>query len=285
MIFKIEENNSDVRLDRFLRKTYKEIPLTDIFKGIRVGKVKVNGKKSKENYRLKIGDEVVVYFGDSSEKIEEKFIELNDREKRLLSDNIVYDKDNIIVYNKKAGLVMHKGSGHKYGLSEMFKSYYRTNEFNFINRIDKWTSGLVIAGKNAKVVRELSEELKNRNTEKRYYIVVDGIAERDNFKIVSKLSKEDTKVIESDDGKESISYFTVLERGKRYTLLEATLETGRTHQLRVQLSNNGTPIVGDGRYGNKGDKLYLFSHYCKIDRFGIEIDLDIPEEYIKKVRD
>ena len=286
MEYIIESNFHEVRLDRFLRKKYENTPLTEIFKGIRTGKIKVNGKKSKENYRLKEGDIVKVLI-DSGKTEEKEFIKISPRDMEMLQNGIIYEDKRVVIFNKKADMVMHKGSGHDYGLSELFKSFYKTDEFNFVNRIDKSTSGLVIGAKNLVVTRELAEEVREGNTEKKYYILVDGIVEKNMFTLKSFLKKDDTKVIELDsyeDGsKESISYFKVLKRGKNKTILEATLETGRTHQLRVQLSNLGHPIVGDGKYGKKGKSMFLFSYYCEIPKYNIKIELPLPEEYIKNL--
>ena len=278
----IDISYENVRLDRFLRKKYENTPLTEIFKGIRTGKIKVNGKKSKENYRLQLDDVVKVLLqGEQSEKNE--FIKLSNKEIDELKSGIVYEDDRVVIFNKKPNMVMHKGSGHDYGISEMFKSYYKTDEFNFVNRIDKSTSGLVIGAKNLVVTRELAEEVREGNTEKKYYILVDGVVKKDKFTLKTYLKKEETKVVELNSyeagAKESISYFKVIKKGNNKTILEGILETGRTHQLRVQLSNLKHPIVGDGKYGKGGKNMFLFSYYCEIPKYKIKIELPLPIEY------
>lgn len=284
MEYIIDSSFNDVRLDRFLRKKYENTPLTEIFKGIRTGKIKVNGKKSKENYRLKTDDIVkVLLSGGETEKKE--FIKLTSEEIEILKTGIVYEDEKVVIFNKQPNMVMHKGSGHDYGISEMFKSYYKTDEFNFVNRIDKSTSGLVIGAKTLSVTRELAEELRDGNTEKKYYILVEGVVKEKKFTLKTYLKKEETKVIELDSyekgAKESISYFKVLKVGDRRTILEGRLETGRTHQLRVQLSNMKHPIVGDGKYGKGGKQMFLYSYYCEIPKYGIKIELPLPESFEK----
>ena len=286
MEYIIDSSFHEVRLDRFLRKKYENTPLTEIFKGIRTGKIKVNGKKSKENYRLKEGDIVKVLIA-GGETVTKDFIKISPQDMNTLKSGIIYEDEKVIIFNKDANMVMHKGSGHEYGLSELFKSYYKTDEFNFVNRIDKSTSGLVIGAKSLAVTRELAEEVREGKTDKKYYILVDGIITKKEFTLKTYLKKEETKVIELDsyeDGaKESISYFKVLKIGKRKTILEGKLETGRTHQLRVQLSNLGHPIVGDRKYGKGGKNMFLFSYYCEIPKYKIKIELPLPEEFLKNL--
>ncbi len=287
MEYIIDKEYEDVRLDRFLRKKYEDISLTEIFKGIRTGKVKVNGKKSKENYRLQLGDIIKVFFNGGETK-EEKPVSIENREIEKIKKSIVYEDEKVLIFNKKNNMVMHKGSGYEYGISEMLKSYLKNENFNFVNRIDKATSGLIIGAKTLVVARELAEDIRNRDIEKKYYILVNGRVKEKEFKIKSWLKKIEDRVIEVEEfqegAKESISSFKIVEYGKNCTLLEGTLGSGRTHQLRVQLANRGNYIIGDNKYGKGREKMmYLFSHYVKIKRYNIEIDLPIPKEFFEKL--
>lgn len=287
MEYIIDKEYEDVRLDRFLRKKYEDISLTEIFKGIRTGKVKVNGKKSKENYRLQLGDIVKVFFNGGETK-EEKPVSIENREIEKIKKSIVYEDEKVLIFNKKNNMVMHKGSGYEYGISEMLKSYLKNENFNFVNRIDKATSGLIIGAKSLVVARELAEDIRNRDIEKKYYILVNGKVREKEFKIKSWLKKVEDRVIEVEEfqegAKESTSSFKIVEHGKNCTLLEGTLGSGRTHQLRVQLANRGNYIIGDNKYGKGKEKMmYLFSHYVKIERYGIEINLPIPKEFLDRL--
>ena len=287
MEYIIDKEYEDVRLDRFLRKRYEDISLTEIFKGIRTGKVKVNGKKSKENYRLQLGDIVKVFFNGGETK-EEKPVSIENREIEKIKKSIVYEDEKVLIFNKKNNMVMHKGSGYEYGISEMLKSYLKNENFNFVNRIDKATSGLIIGAKSLVVARELAEDIRNRDIEKKYYILVNGRVREKEFKIKSWLKKVEDRVIEVEEfqegAKESTSSFKIVEHGKNCTLLEGTLGSGRTHQLRVQLANRGNYIIGDNKYGKGKEKMmYLFSHYVKIERYGIEINLPIPKEFLDRL--
>ena len=287
MEYIIDKEYEDVRLDRFLRKKYEDISLTEIFKGIRTGKVKVNGKKSKENYRLQLGDIIKVFFNGGETK-EEKPVSIENKEIEKIKKSIVYEDEKVLIFNKKNNMVMHKGSGYEYGISEMLKSYLKNENFNFVNRIDKATSGLIIGAKSLVVARELAEDIRNRDIEKKYYILVNGRVREKEFKIKSWLKKVEDRVIEVEEfqegAKESTSSFKVVEYGKNCTLLEGTLGSGRTHQLRVQLANRGNYIIGDNKYGKGREKMmYLFSHYIKIERYDIEINLPVPKEFLEKL--
>lgn len=287
MEYIIDKEYEDVRLDRFLRKKYEDISLTEIFKGIRTGKVKVNGKKSKENYRLQLEDIVKVFFNGGETK-EEKPVSIENREIEKIKKSIVYEDEKVLIFNKKNNMVMHKGSGYEYGISEMIKSYLKNENFNFVNRIDKATSGLIIGAKSLVVARELAEDIRNRDIEKKYYILVNGRVREKEFKIKSWLKKVEDRVIEVEEfqegAKESTSSFKIVEHGENCTLLEGTLGSGRTHQLRVQLANRGNYIIGDNKYGKGKEKMmYLFSHYVKIERYGIEINLPIPKKFLDRL--
>ena len=287
--FIIDEEYETVRIDRFLRKHLKNTALSEIYKMLRKAKIKVNNKKVSQDYRLVLGDIIFVFLPESfEEKNEEVFIELNEIRKEKLKSMIAYENENLFIINKNLGDVIHKGSGHNISLLEEFRAYYSNNKVNFVNRIDKLTSGLVIGAKNIKTAREIAKEIQLGNITKKYYILVYGKIEKEEFILENYLKKDEEKVIVSDIEKEgykkSITYFKKIKEYDRYTLLEAELKTGRTHQLRAQLNHIGNNIVGDTKYGRneKEDIMYLFSYYLKIDLYNLEIKLEIPNFFNKK---
>ena len=283
----IDEDYETVRIDRFLRKHLKNINLSEIYKMLRKAKIKVNNKKVSQDYRLVLGDIVFVFLAEKfKENSEEKFIELKKDRKEKLKEMIVFENENLFVINKSLGDVVHKGSGHDISLLEEFRSYYLNNNVNFVNRIDKLTSGLVIGAKNIKTAREIAKEIQLDNIVKKYYVLVNGKIEKDNFILENYLKKDEEKVIvsniEQEGYKKSITYFKKIKEYDKYTLLEAELKTGRTHQLRAQLNHLGNTIVGDTKYGKneKEDLMYLFSYYLKIDLYNLEIKLEIPNFFL-----
>lgn len=280
----IDEEYESVRIDRFLRKNLKKISLSEIYKLIRKSKIKVNNKKVSQDYRLQIGDIIFVFLPENFKELEdENFISLTEERKEKIKSMIVYENENLFIINKPLGDVLHRGSGHDISLLEEFRAYYSSNSINFVNRIDKLTSGLVIAAKNIKTAREIAKEVQDGNIVKKYYILVHGTIEKNIFSIKNFLKKDEEKVIVSNIEKEgykiSITHFQKIKSYNNYTLLEAELETGRTHQLRAQLSHMGNPIVGDTKYGldDKKDMMYLFSYYLKIGLYDLEIKLESPK--------
>lgn len=287
----IDDEYSGVRLDRFLRKKLPNIYLSDIYKMIRKGKIKINDKKIKQDTRLIKGDILKLYLNAKNlvtEKIE-TFIELSLERKEFLKKIIIFENEDLFIINKAAGDIVHKGSGHDVSLLEEYRSYYQNMLVNFVNRIDKATSGLVIVAKNIKTARKLAEYIREEKIEKKYYILVHGLIKEENFEIKTYLKKEEEKVVVSDiekkDYKEALTYFKKIKSSDKYTLLEANLKTGRTHQLRVQLSHINHSIVGDKKYGinDNEEKMFLFSHYLSIPDENIEINLEVPKIFKNKL--
>ena len=161
MIIKCDENMDGVRLDRFLRKKLKEKPLSVIFEYIRTGKVKINGKKKKENYRLVIGDIIEIKPVKEEDTKVKAYKDLKiDRNKYMKM--VFFEDENYLVINKPSGVAVHKGTGNSYGLAEIYKSLYKNENINFANRIDKETNGLLIGAKNLKFLRYLTEKIRNK---------------------------------------------------------------------------------------------------------------------------
>lgn len=287
----IKDDFDGARLDRYLRKKFDDVPMGMIFKYLRTGKIKVNGKKSKENYRLK-RDDIITTFFESANKEDKKvrFINLNVQEKELVSKNIIFENNDVLVFNKPSEMVMHKGSGFSYGITEMMKSYLKNNDFAFANRIDKSTSGLIIGGKNLPTLRKLTELIRDRNVSKYYYVVVKGNVNDKQFSIKNYLYNNGKKIIAYESERNGAKYaetkFEVISEKNGFTILKAELITGRKHQLRVQLASNQLPIVGDRKYGVRGsERMCLFSYKLKLEELKIEVEQEIPEFFMEILKD
>ena len=291
-----------MRLDRYLRKSFKNEPLSRIFGAIRSGDVKINGKKSKENYRLLLDDKITIKnlsMGNikKNEKIENKIKKLqisqNDLEK--YKKMVIFENEDFFIVNKAEKIPMHKGTGHKYGLSEVFKKIYKNENINFANRIDFETSGLVIGCKTLKFLRYISEKIRKNEVHKKYFAIVHNgeFKNKKDFKIENYLTTAENRVIVSEnpvsrESKKSITYFKyinidklknqkkildLLGKNKDVSLLDIELITGRKHQIRAQLADKELFIVGDKKYGIKdgSDRFFLCCYFLSFDEYKFSI--------------
>jgi len=289
----VDSETEGMRIDRYLKKTFKHEPLSKIFQALRKGDVKVGGKKVKENYRLSLNERISVkYLKAETVSNENKNFKKNKIEKKVLDKYkkcVIFENEDFFIVNKEGNIPMHKGTGHKYGLSEIFKEIYNSENINFANRLDYETSGLVIGCKTLKFLRYISEKIRNNEVRKKYIAVVHGIIEEEEFTIENYLLVEENGVSvtkNKTEGKKSITEFRCIGRktsretnvknsgkiGK--TALDINLVTGRKHQIRAQISDYGYPIVGDRKYGknDKSDILYLCCYYVAFDEYEYEIE-------------
>ena len=289
----VDSETEGMRIDRYLKKTFKHEPLSKIFQALRKGDVKVGGKKVKENYRLSLNEKISVkYLKAETTSNENKNNKKSKIEKKILDKFkkcVIFENEDFFIVNKEGNIPMHKGTGHKYGLSEIFKEIYNSENINFANRLDYETSGLVIGCKTLKFLRYISEKIRNNEVRKKYIAVVHGIIEEEEFTIENYLLVEENGVSVTEnetEGKKSITEFRCIGRKKSReinvensgnvgkTALDINLVTGRKHQIRAQISNYGYPIVGDRKYGknDKSDTLYLCCYYVAFDEYEYEIE-------------
>ena len=301
----VDSEMEGMRLDRYLRKNFKDEPLSRIFGAIRAGDVKVNGKKSKENYRLALNDTIVIknLFSEnfdnkkSFEKNNLKKIQIQKSDLEKYKKMIIFENEDFFIVNKSEKIPMHKGTGHKYGLSEVFKEIFKNENINFANRLDFETSGLVIGCKNLKFLRYISQKIRDNEIQKKYFAIVHNIKnniESKIFKIENYLTTTENKVIVSEnpiskDSKKSITNFKKIliselkntkkildllgKNNKNVFLLDVDLVTGRKHQIRVQLAHQKIPIVGDKKYGiqDGSNKFFLCCYFLSFDNYKFSI--------------
>ena len=212
----------------------------------------VNNEVKSPSYKVKEGD-LITY------EYEEKESNLNLKPYEFKLD-IIYQDDDLLVINKPKGLVVHPGSGHEndtlvnaliYNKIEL-STVNGLHRVGIVHRIDKDTSGLLLICKNDYVHNEIAKQLKTHSMHREYIALVDGVILEDNGKIIGKIGRDKENrlkmAIDPKNGKEAITHFKVLKRYQKYTLIDCTLETGRTHQIRVHMSYIHHPIVGDTLY-------------------------------------
>ncbi len=266
--FTIGKNDAGQRLDRFVAKNLPLLPPALLQKYIRLKRIKVNGKGSKRDVRLEAGDVLQLYINDEFfDKPSEENLFLTVFQPRL---NIVYEDENLLLADKRPGVVVHADETEKVNtLINHIQAYlYQKKEWNpkwenafapaLCNRIDRNTGGIVIAAKNAETLRILNEKIKNHEVEKSYLCVTVGRPRPAEGKIEGFLLKDEGKKQVSfyrrpvPGGKTAATLYKTLETRGELSLVECQLLTGRTHQIRVSMAEIGCPLLGDGKYG-RGD--------------------------------
>ena len=248
----INSDNKDIRLDNYMTSIL-DTTRSNITKHIKAGTIKVNDKVVKSGYMLKEKD-IITY---------SEWKETTEVEKENIPLDIYYEDEDVLVVNKKSGMVVHPGSGNYHGTLVNALTYY-TDELSDINgtdrpgivhRIDKDTSGLLLISKNNKAHQILSDDFKNKRIKRKYIALVSGVINENTGKINAPIGRSLTdrkKMCVTDkNSKSAITNFTVLERYKNSTLIECILETGRTHQIRVHMSYIGHPVINGPVYGKK----------------------------------
>lgn len=281
--FTIGKNDSSQRLDRFVGKAVPLLPESLLQKYIRLKRIKVNGRGSKRDCRLNEGDIISLYIND-------EFFETPREENAYLKVGspkleIVYEDENILLADKKPGVLCHSAGAWDYNtLIAHIQAYLaqkgewdpkRENAFTpaLCNRIDRNTGGIVIAAKNAESLRILNEKIRDREIEKYYLCAVQGRPKPSEGRLENFLFKDASKnqvfiKKKNEPGaRTAITEYRVLRSAGGLSLVECRLLTGRTHQIRAQMAYAGYPLLGDGKYGvekvnrsygEKGQALYSY---------------------------
>ena len=297
MEYIIDAEYENSRIDRLLKKICKDETLSNIFRALKKGDVRVNGSKIKENYRLALGDVVTIKYLKFQEDVltgalkESKKVYDDEYDNYYYKSLIIFENEDFFIVNKPPQIPMHKGTGHKFGLSEIYKQIYNNSNVNFANRLDNDTSGLVIGCKNLKFLRYMTEKIRNNEIKKKYVAIVHGDIKDSYIKMENYLKVTEKNVIVSDEElKESKKCISIVRKrnlrqehleklmlleefekmqNERITTLEIELMTGRKHQIRAQLAHRKNPIVGDKKYGKKdvAKRLCLACYKVEFDNF------------------
>lgn len=291
----VGENSDGQRLDNFLMAQLKGVPKSWIYRVLRRGEVRVNKGRCKPERRLQIGDIVRIppvreaqrQTGEAPAGLIEK-----------IEQSIIYEDSSMLVINKPAGIAVHGGSGLSHGVIEILRASRPLAPYlELAHRLDRETSGCLMLAKKRSALRRLQELQRAGRIEKRYLALLAGRSRKGGWRTDVPLQKNTLKsgerVVRVDpQGKQAITHFKVVQRFPESMLVEATLETGRTHQIRVHAAANGTPILGDPKYGDEDANRAmrelglrrLFLHAASL-RFewpetpgGMHIEAELPTE-------
>lgn len=274
------------RIDKYLAEELG-ISRSTVKKMIDEGFVLVNGKKAKASLILSEADELFVKDG---------FIKEASFEAEDIPINIVYEDDDLLVINKKSGMVVHPGNGNTSGTLVNALMHYTKNLSNkeafrpgIVHRIDKDTSGLMLVAKNDKSHDILAEGFKNKTIKREYIALVCGVIGEDSGVIdapIGRDAKDRKKMcVTSENSKKAVTHFKVLKRYEHYTLLRLILDTGRTHQIRVHMKYIGHPVYNDPVYGKAYNDFGQFLHSASIDfeqpttHEHLHFECDVPKEF------
>jgi 23S rRNA pseudouridine1911/1915/1917 synthase len=267
----IDRGQEPIRIDRFLTNRIEGASRNKLQQAINHGMVLVNGKEVRSNYKVKPEDTVIVYSDMSPEE--------TDVVPEKMDLPIEFEDEDLIIFNKPAGMVVHPGSGNYRGTLLNGVAWYLQEKtpgfaedqlprFGLVHRIDKNTSGLLVLAKNDQAMRNLARQFFDHTIRREYLALVWGDPEKDRGTIVAHVGRHlrFRKLFEAypegDHGKEAITHYEVIERFRYVTLVKCVLETGRTHQIRVHMKHIGHPLFSDDFYG--GDKIVkgtVFSRY------------------------
>ena len=289
---KIDETLESIRLDKALTVICDDVSRSKLQGHLKNGLVLVNKKAEKSSYKLRVGDVVTI----------EDFPEVkSDLEAEDLPLDIVYEDDELMVINKPKGLVVHPGAGNSDGTLANALKFHSDNLSNIngdfrpgiVHRLDKDTAGLLVVAKNDKSHVFLQSQLQDHTLGRKYFALVTGVIPENEGKIIAPIGRDKNyrqkMAVDLVHGKEAETNFKVIERFKDHTLVECSLKTGRTHQIRVHMTYIGHPVEGDPIYGKGNRQLYddgqlLFAHAIEFihpkTKKKMEFDVPLPSYFL-----
>lgn len=289
LVLEISEREHGERLDKLIATRVTGMSRSFVQQMMKRGEILVNGEPCKPAQRVRDGDRLEVYLPPVAPP--------SDLEPEYLPIPVIYEDDDIIVFDKPPGIVTHPAPGHEHGtLVNALKAIrpdlqvQPSHRPGIVHRLDKDTSGLLVVAKTEPARLALLEQWQSRSVVKKYTALVHGVVEPDSGTIdapISRDPRERTKMAVVPWGRPAITHFCVMERFRCATLLDVTIETGRTHQIRVHCAFIGHPVVGDQQYG--GDRpfcvpvprQFLHARYLRftLPSTGQTIELETPLPY------
>ncbi|UXI67133.1 23S rRNA pseudouridine(955/2504/2580) synthase RluC [Tahibacter amnicola] len=252
-IVRVADDRDGQRIDNFLAGQLKGVPKSLIYRILRTGQVRVNGKRAKPDTRLVAADEVRIPPVRVAEREETGAPARGLLDK--IGQSILFEDKEFLVLNKPAGIAAHGGSGVSHGAIELLRTLRPKDTLELVHRLDRDTSGVLVLARKRSALTGLQELIRENRTTKQYLCLLQGHLSRASRSVNAPLRKSvlqggERMVRVDEEGKPSLTHFKVIELYEPASLVEATLETGRTHQIRVHSQHMGHPIAGDDKYGD-----------------------------------
>ncbi|MGB4192316.1 MAG: RluA family pseudouridine synthase [Rickettsiales bacterium] len=295
-IIPITKDEYEARLDRVVRKKFPYLNQGSIEKALRSKLILVNQQKVAANYRLALGDYVQVSLSLIKDNVFEptRSIKINQEHLRLITDNIIFQDNNLMVINKPAGLAVQGGSGIRVSVDDIMPKILEMSEtwsdedsgHKLVHRLDKETSGILVIALNNATAKDLAYYFKHHQVEKQYLAILKGRLKTDQGQVSSIINKYD-KVIHEDN---AITNYRVLAKKAHASFVEFLPITGKTHQLRLHSLELGFPILGDSKYDPEySDGLNLHLHAAEIaipyEGTTLRLRAALPEYFKKNLKD
>lgn len=272
-IVTIKEQDDGLRLNRWFMKYYPHLPLARLQKLLRTKQIKLDGKKTDIATRLQTGQELRIPPLQDEIKVSD-IQNISDKDAAFIKSLVILKDENIIALNKPSGIAVQGGTNTKRHIDGMLKAlqFEKEETPKLVHRIDKDTSGILILARDRKNAELLTKAFKERDLQKTYLAIIQGVPQRKEMIIDAPLIKQGEKMVVSQDGQKAVSEIKLIDAiGDKFSLVMLSPKTGRTHQLRAHMQYIGMPILGDDKYfidkrmrlNDIADKLYL--HAYKID--------------------
>ena len=292
MEFRVEEADAETRIDKYISALIEGKSRSYIQGMIEKGGVTVNGSIKKSNYTVKEGDVISVTIPEPEE--------MNIKPENIPLE-ILYEDSDLVVVNKKQGMVVHPASGVYSGtlVNALLEHCTDLSGINgvlrpgIVHRIDKNTSGILVIAKNDNAHNILAHQLKEHTMTRVYYALVEGVIKKDEGTVDTQIGRhpsEKIKMAVVREGRRAVTHYRVVQRYKAHTLVECVLETGRTHQIRVHMAHIGHPVVGDPVYGYKKQRFKLEGQLLHAKKLGfvhpstkeyVEFESSLPDHFVK----
>lgn len=243
----IEADSAGQRVDNFIRKRYPALPKGRLYQMLRKGEVRLNKKRVKTTDKLQMGD--VLRLPPIMQASREQ-VNVPNFWQREIASRVLYEDADFLILNKPAGLAVHGGSGQAFGVIDVVQALWGEGYAELAHRLDRNTSGCLLLGKNRAALVGFQSLLQQGEVVKRYVCLVAGQWDTKRHEVVMRLAKSGEKMVQTQTGKKARTLFTLIRQFEQTALLEATLDTGRTHQIRAATAFVGNPIVGDDKYGD-----------------------------------